>query len=290
MRVGKIGVAVISLVPFNVYGECTPAPDCASIGYTETSCEGDFVKCPFDTSKLFCIPCDSSFKYDCTGENITGGTGSACGGKYVACECRERTIFSAGDCICDTSCKTIGNIVYADRTCSSCADSNKTAVGVVVHSDNNSSLITNLSAPSMRWSSDNIDVVSLSNWTSADLAKEDMDGAHNSQLIREAFSDDNETNNAAWYCYNLKVEGFEAEKGKWYLPSAGEIYKYFYTNYALINGAFVELAIASFANTYWSSTEYDSKYAWDVGSRSGNLSSDDNKGSTDVVSCVLVLD
>ena len=115
MRVGKIGVAVISLVPFNVYAECTPAPDCASIGYTETSCEGDFVKCPFDTSKLFCIPCDSSFKYDCTGDNITGGTGSACGGKYVSCECDNGLPFNNG--VCPQSC-TVGMIYYSDKTCS----------------------------------------------------------------------------------------------------------------------------------------------------------------------------
>ena len=87
MRIGKIGVAVIGLVPFNVYGECTPTPDCASIGYTETSCETDYLACPFDSTKLKCIPCDSSYRYDCSGDNITGGTGSACGGKYASCEC-----------------------------------------------------------------------------------------------------------------------------------------------------------------------------------------------------------
>ena len=84
MRIGKIGVAVIGLVPFNVYGECTPAPDCASIGYTETSCEGDSLKCPFDITKLYCIPCDSSYKYACDGVGETG-IGEACGGKYVSC-------------------------------------------------------------------------------------------------------------------------------------------------------------------------------------------------------------
>ena len=55
-----------------------------------------------------------------------------------------------------------------------------------------------------------------------------MDGIENSKLIREFFSSDNETNNAAWYCYKLEVEGFEDKKGEWYLPSAGELYKYFF--------------------------------------------------------------
>ena len=73
------------LFSFNAYAECTPAPDCASIGYTETSCEGASLKCPFDTSKLFCIPCDSSFKYTCDGKDEVG-VGDTCGGKYVSCK------------------------------------------------------------------------------------------------------------------------------------------------------------------------------------------------------------
>ena len=89
IRGGVMGIIAMTaiLFSFNAYAECTPTPDCASIGYTETSCETKALKCPFDTSKLFCLPCDTSFKYDCVGANITGGTGSACGGKYVSCEC-----------------------------------------------------------------------------------------------------------------------------------------------------------------------------------------------------------
>ena len=68
------------------YAECTPAPDCVELGYTETSCNGGFVRCPFDINKLFCLPCDSSYKYDCSGDNITGGVGSVCNGKYIECE------------------------------------------------------------------------------------------------------------------------------------------------------------------------------------------------------------
>ncbi len=85
MKIRKIGV-VIGLIPFNVYAEpCTPTPDCDAIGYTETSCEGDSLKCPFDITKLYCIPCDSSFKYTCDGTNEVG-VGGSCGGKYVSCE------------------------------------------------------------------------------------------------------------------------------------------------------------------------------------------------------------
>ena len=148
MRVGKISVVVIGLVPFNVYGECTPTPDCASIGYTETSCEGDSLKCPFDTSMMKCIPCDSSFKYDCSGENITGGTGSACGGKYVSCECSSSDyVFNNGSCVCGLSSITdclVGAIYYPDGKCSNDYVACLNPVGVVVK-DNE--LITLLSPP-----------------------------------------------------------------------------------------------------------------------------------------------
>ena len=72
---------------------CTPTPDCASIGYTETSCEGASLKCPFDITKMKCMPCDSSYRYNCTGDNITGGVGDTCGGKYVTCACSEGSVF-----------------------------------------------------------------------------------------------------------------------------------------------------------------------------------------------------
>ena len=76
---------LLLLTPIIANAECTPAPDCASIGYTETSCEGDSLKCPFDTSKLFCVPCDSSFQYDCVGTYTIGGQGATCGEKYASC-------------------------------------------------------------------------------------------------------------------------------------------------------------------------------------------------------------
>ena len=72
------------LTPIIANAECTPTPDCASIGYTETSCEGDSLKCPFDITKLYCIPCDSSYKYTCTGTREYG-VGDSCAGKYVSC-------------------------------------------------------------------------------------------------------------------------------------------------------------------------------------------------------------
>ena len=81
-----------------VRAECVPSPNCAEIGYTATSCTGDSLKCPFDTSKLFCIPCDSSYQYTCTGTGQKG-KGTSCDGKYVECECNAGYDLVDGNCV-----------------------------------------------------------------------------------------------------------------------------------------------------------------------------------------------
>ena len=73
-------ILVSSLTMTNIaHAECTPAPDCVELGYIETSCNGGFVHCPFDINKLFCLPCDSSYKYDCSGTGEIG-SGTICTG------------------------------------------------------------------------------------------------------------------------------------------------------------------------------------------------------------------
>jgi len=115
------------------YAECTPAPDCVSIGYTETSCEGKFVRCPFDISKLFCLPCDSSYKYACS-ETGEIGSGTACNGKYIECECTDGYELVDGACVVScaytltalpTGCSATDSCVkngttYYSSTCTTC--------------------------------------------------------------------------------------------------------------------------------------------------------------------------
>ena len=54
---------------------CIPKPDCVDMGYTETSCNGGALKCPFDTTKLFCttslppaVECDVGMIYYSNGK------------------------------------------------------------------------------------------------------------------------------------------------------------------------------------------------------------------------------
>ena len=248
----------ICLFPFSTFAECTPTPDCASIGYTQTSCEGNYLACPFDSTKLKCLPCDSSFRYDCTGDNITAGIGNTCDGKYVSCECNYGASFINGACICDTSCKTIGNIVYSDKTCSSCVNANKTAVAVVVHSSSSTSLIATIDTPMISWSATTEDIAILNN-----KGREDTEGIDNTLKIVEHFGDDADTSTiAAVYCYNLEVTGFENQKKQWYLPAAKELNSYIFGNWSIINNTLNVLGSRKSSCVFLSSTEWGATGAW----------------------------
>ncbi len=258
MRIGRIGVAVIGLYAFNANSECTPTPDCDAIGYTETSCEGDSLKCPFDTSKLYCIPCDSSFKYDCSGDNITGGTGSACGGKYVSCECSEGSVFKNGACACDDSC-TVGAIYYSDGTCSACVVSGKTAIGIVVK-DNE--LVMSNRTGSIQWGGYGTDITTLTSYLNETDAKTDFNGKDNTVKIVAHFGEDVDTTlHAGVFCHKYVTEGTEA--GNWYLPAAGEL-NYLYENYDTLETTWVNKLAwgTSFGQAFFSSSERSGSYAW----------------------------
>ena len=268
---------------------CTPTPDCASIGYTETSCEGASLKCPFDITKMKCMPCDSSYRYNCTGDNITGGVGDTCGGKYVTCACSEGSVFQNGACACDNSC-TVGAIYYSDGTCSACVDSNKTAVGVVVK-DNE--LVASIDIQYQYWSADRVNISGITETTDSSVAKADMDGkAHTLAIVDHYGVEVDTSSNAGVYCYNYAPAGMESTKNQWYLPAAGEIYEYFYgggTNYSKINATWTKLGISLSSKYFWSSSEYSTSNAWRVGSSGGNMGNYDKFSRNNSVSCLLAL-
>ena len=270
------------LFPFSAYSTCTPTPDCASIGYTETSCETKSVKCPFDTSKLFCIPCDSSFQYDCLGDNIASGVGDSCGRKYVSCTCSSTDyIFSNGSCLCDTACK-VGAIYYSDGSCSACLHNDKNPVGVVVK-DNE--LVVSIASVVMTWSSNQVDMSALSNIYDASTAQSDYSGKSNTNYIVSNYGA-NASSNASVYCYNYAPTGMASSKGQWYLPAFGEIYTYIAQQYNQIEPTFANKLNSTIGHYFWSSTEVSYGYAWAVqGSTGSNYHGDKTIGHS--VNCYL---
>ena len=260
--------------------ECVPTPDCASIGYTATSCEGGFVRCPFDTSKLLCIPCDTKYKYTCSGNNIIGGVGSACNGKYISCECSGGGTFNNGEC--PQNCE-VGYIYYSDKSCSSSYNSSKTVAGIVVKKNE---LV--MSKPTyMTWSSSYDNVSGLTDITSSSTAKADMNGKSNTSTIVSYHTSIGESTStsAALYC-NSYTGGISGTLGQWYLPAAGELYSYVYGNYGTLNPVATTLSWSYFVNWFWSSSERSYNYAWIVFSSDGGVGSN-YKDQNRSVSCFL---
>ena len=286
---GIIAMTIIGLFSFNAYAECMPTPDCADMGYTETSCDGSFVRCPFDTSKLFCAPCDSSFRYDCSGDNIVGGTGSTCGGKYVSCTCTSGFSFENGECKCPASITTtscsVGAIYYPDGKCSNDYAACLNPVGVVVK-DN--ALVMSWRTGSIQWGGYGTDISDLPNYSNSTNAKTDYDGVGNTTKIVAHFGEDVDvTKHAGVFCYNYAPVGMESTKGQWYLPAAGELYDYVYGNYnTLLNIYKTHLGYSSFSYSFWSSSERSDNYAWGVYSYHDEVGGY-NKSSNLSVSCFI---
>ena len=297
----KVVGLMIGLVPVSAFAECSPTIDCARLGYTETSCDGDSLKCPFDLSKLLCIPCDTSFKYSSSGENITGGVGDTCTGKYSACACIDGTVFTNGECIRDPRCDVVGNIMYSDGSCSENKLDNKTPVGIIAYKDDSKHLLLSIEPLSMSWSSTQTDaegntiiaqytdLSGLYNYSNKDLALTDYNGFDNTRVIVEAYGE-NATEVAAVYCYNYAPTGLESSKRQWYLPATGELHDIVFKNKVKINKGFTALGM-NFLNSgnHWSSSEFNNGIAWFVVSGNGNVNNYYAKTNSLAVSCLLAI-
>ncbi len=88
-----IGVSMVT-VNTTSWAQCVSTQDCATLGYTETSCPNGGVKCPFG-NKWICInsgitpeQCtELGFTQTCTGTGYAEGYGPTCNGKYSYCIC-----------------------------------------------------------------------------------------------------------------------------------------------------------------------------------------------------------
>ena len=93
-------VAGLMMVGGEAYGQCVSSQDCASLGYTKSSCpDGNGVKCPFGNA-WFCVDqCGIGFKYTCTGTGYgTQPANAACNGKYTSCVCADKYTWSGTAC------------------------------------------------------------------------------------------------------------------------------------------------------------------------------------------------
>ena len=98
----------LSFIPTITFAQCVATQDCATLGYTETSCNGGKgVKCHFGNFWA-CLTSDSEieqqfcdkygFKYTCSGTGYSKGVGTACNGKYTSCTCASGYEWNGSSC------------------------------------------------------------------------------------------------------------------------------------------------------------------------------------------------
>ena len=248
--------------------------DCSALGYTESSNQGNCLKCPFGNA--WACPeeqCSPDYQYTCTGTGYVGGSGEACGGKYKSCNCASGYEWKDGTCQkeilkpewgkCNGSAKNcnIGDILYSDGTCASSFVSGKTLIAVVIYksADGNCAQAMALKPiGSYAWGGFGSDIPGLNNFTSTSSASTDLKSCENTAIITAAGT--SSTYPAAWAAHEYKTEGTNA--GDWCLPAAGVMIS-IKNNMSIINNGF-NLSGGTPIGTYsyyWSSTEYDRGYA-----------------------------
>ena len=252
---------------------CTPSPDCASLGYTETSCpDGAGVKCPWGNT-WFCTEekCDTSYQYTCSGTGYAGGSGEACGGKYKSCTCADGYEWKNGACQkeilkpewgkCNGSAKNcnIGDILYSDGTCSSQNISGKTPIAVVVYKSADGNCAQAMALKSIgyySWGEYGTDILTLNNFSSVSVAATDFQSCNNTTIINKYGKYP-----AAEEANEYETEGTDA--GNWCLPAAGIIAN-IKKNMSVINAGIVRAGGTPLrADFYiWSSSECNSEFAW----------------------------
>ena len=269
----------LSLIPQTINAQCVATQDCATLGYTETSCSGGSgVKCPFGnywacfkTDAEFCN--EYGFSLACSGNGYAGGTSKACNGKYVSCNCASGYAWNASSKKCEydykTNC-TIGALYYSDGTCSDKLETSKTLLGVVIYekTDKEDGWIMAVGPfQSVYWGMANADIPGLSSIETESDLTDIQDSCTNTDLITNYGSNSNYP--AAWTAKNYRTAGTPAGKS-WCLPSGGLLNKALNNsvNFARINAGMLAAGkdiIGYFYGNYdvmWSSSKRTNDFIW----------------------------
>ena len=274
----------LSFIPLTVNAQCVATQDCATLGYTETTCNGGKgVKCPFG-NKWAClganeeecmkIACEKlNFKYSCTGTGYTGGAGSACNGKYNYCTCASGYEWKNGACqqkAPDYSACQIGTLFYSDGTCSNEKEDDKELLGVVIYEKTASESGWVMTVEPIKkdifWSEEIKDIPELKNITSESELTDIQKSCINTDIITTYGNA--KIYPAAWAAKNYKKGG-----KKWCLPSAGLLKNItntvnrskINTGIAIAGGVFV--GETYYTGSFWvglalTSSEYDDGIIW----------------------------
>ena len=261
------------------YDNCKPCPNLGTLSscpspftctyeecsnrYYKSGCQSGY---DWDSSAQTCTPqCASSYQYTCTGTGYSGGSGTACDGKYIACTCSSGYFWSGASCAEENACmkgSELGYILNSDMTVTSTTQSGKTPIGVVVCSysgGGGQAISLNSAGNNLIWSGEYVDVSGLTNYTLSETAYKDTKScANTAKIIATGNISDYP---AAWTAYNYATTGTTA--GDWCLPAAG-IFTSYFANQTTINTGFNNAGGTKFSKytLTWSSSEYDYTNAW----------------------------
>ncbi len=233
----SVGVMVMSAGMS--YAACIPTPSCSSLGYeSSSSCEGG-IKCPFGNA------------WNCTVINKVN---------EITNKVTELEKVVEQNNSGNSSCQ-VGYVYYSDKTCYPTHIPSKTPIGVVVYIDGNGHGQVMALKPTIgeyKWSSEHVDIPTLTNFSSDESASYDLDSCANTQKIIAA--GDKSTYPAAWAAHEYKTEGTNA--GDWCLPAAG-IFTSYYNNKQLVNFGITNAGGTIGTDSYsWSSSERSDNYGW----------------------------
>ncbi len=268
----------LSLIPTLTSAQCVATQDCATLGYTETSCSGGSgVKCPFG-NKWACFKSESEicndlgFTLSCTGTNQTGGGSKACNGKYNICKCAANFTWNTDtkSCEANTANCVTGALYYSDGTCSNDYISNKKLLGIVIYeksaSQNGWVMTHKPIATYIIWGEDRVDIPGLTNITSESSLTDIQASCTNTDIIT-AYGNSSKYP-AAWAAKNYSPSGTPSGKS-WCLPSGGLLNNLNNSvNFDKVNagitiaGGTILGNVSGGSETVWSSSESDDYYAW----------------------------
>ena len=215
--------------------DCTPAPDCAYLGYTKntTDCQGmSMVKCPFDVSKVFCQ------------------------------EKEQEETLKAGD------------ILYSDGSHSSEVVSGKIPIGVVFMATSRVAIALDEVRLKWAATYTPVPTSLLALCANTEPSCY-VTGKDNTNTILSYGKEKGYSFPAAEYCNKYKpgnvyiVEDWFAP-GQWFLPSMREL-NTLYSKKAAVNATLEKLKATKLEDYYyWSSTQYKLGYAFDKAMANGN--------------------
>ena len=176
--------------------------------------------------------------------------------------------------------KTAANGVYAvakDGKGLTVDDADESCIAVALITDNQKVMIAKTNATdgtntTLYWGKNlyKKDVAGITETTDQSVAKADFGGKANTDAIIAAYSQHSVDMDSRDMC---KVLSTYAEGGftDWYVPALGQLYE-MYTKMSDINTALQNIGgTALESDTYWSSSEDSSNYAWYVDFKNGNV-------------------